>query len=455
MKHILLFLAVFVIFKGIAQNRPVLYDFTEIPQALMLNPGADVTYKWHVGLPALSGLSLAIGVKGFKITDLFAKDGIDINTKLQKLIYSRTPNDHLFINQQMALLNAGIRLPNEKDYISFGIYEEFNFIAYYPKDLILFGFEGNKQIDHVFNAESFKFKTDLVGVFHIGINRRLSDKLMVGARFKLYSSAGEIKSINNKGLFFTTKGVNNIYRHTLQNIDLSIHTAGFFNKTDYDENFYKYLFGKLFLGGNLGMGFDFGLTYKPNKQVKVTASIQDLGYIRYNKMVAGVTAKGNYTSEGIKLETPIVSGINYFQQIIDGVKEGIVRDTIFNSYTTFRSPKINASYAYSFGLPRLEECFKPIFDNPYRNQIGFQLYSVILPKQPQVAATVFYYRRVNKYFRAKLTYTVDSYTPSNVGLGFSSHIWHFNLYGSFNNLLSTDFYNSNYNAFQLGMNFIF
>ncbi|NQW35477.1 MAG: hypothetical protein HQ471_00585, partial [Flavobacteriales bacterium] len=61
----------------------------------------------------------------------------------------------------------------------------------------------------------------------------------------------------------------------------------------------------------------------------------------------------------------------------------------------------------------------------------------------------------NKYLRAKITYTVDSYTPSNVGLGFSSHFWNFNLYGSFNNLFSTDFYNSNYNAFQIGMNYIF
>ncbi|NQW36196.1 MAG: hypothetical protein HQ471_04235, partial [Flavobacteriales bacterium] len=438
MRHILLFFIVFITVKGFSQNKPVLYDFTEIPQSLMLNPGADVTYKWHAGVPALSGISLAIGIKGFKMTDLFAKDGIDINTKLEKLIYSRTPNDHLFINQQIELLNAGIRLPNEKDYLSFGFYEEFNFIGYYPKDFVIFGFDGNKEIGRVFNAESIKFKTDLVGVFHIGINRRVSKTLVAGARFKLYSSAGEIKSLKNTGLFFTTPGVDNIYKHTLQNINLSVQTAGFFNGTDYDENFYKHLFGKLFLGGNLGVGFDFGLTYKPNKQVKVTASVQDLGFIKYTKMVTTASAKGNYTTEGIALPTPIISGVNYFQKIIDGVKDGIVRDTIFDSYVTLRSPKINASYAFSFGLPHLEECFKPLDDNPYRNQVGFQLYSVVLPKQPQIAATAFYYRRVNKYLRAKITYTVDSYTPSNVGLGFSSHFWNFNLYGSFNNLFSTD-----------------
>lgn len=442
-------------FKGIAQNKPILYDFTEVPQALMLNPGADVSYKWHVGVPAFSGLSLAIGVKGFKVTDLFAKDGIDINTKLEKLIFSRTPNDHVYINQQIEFINAGMRLPNDKDYISFGFYEEFNLIAYYPKDLAIFGFEGNKEIGRVFNAESFKFKTDLVGVLHIGINRRFSEKFNAGARFKIYSSAAEVRSLNNSGLFFTTQGIDNVYRHNLQDINLSIQSAGLFNGTDYDEKFYKHLTNKLFLGGNLGLGFDFGLTYKPNEQVKVTASIQDLGFIKYNKMVTSISAKGSYVTEGVKLQTPIISGVNYFQQIIDGVEKAIVRDTIFKSYTSFRSPKINASYAYSFGLPHSAECFKPQFDNPLRNQIGIQLYSIVLPKQPQVATTLFYYRRINKYLRTKVTYTVDSYSASNIGLGLTSHLGHFNLYGSFNNLFSTDFYNSNYNAFQFGMNFIY
>jgi len=453
--HLLFLVSVLIFIKSFSQNKPVLYDFIEVPQVLMLNPGADVTYKWHVGVPAFSGISVTAGVKGFKVTDLFANDGIDINTKLEKLIFSRTPNDHVYINQQIELINAGIRLPNDKDYISFGFYEEFNLIAYYPKDLAIFGFEGNKEIGRVFNAESFKFKTDLVGVLHIGIDRRFNEKFNAGARFKIYSSAAEVKSLHNSGLFFTTQGVDNIYRHTLQDINLSVQSAGLFNGTDFDEKFYKKLSNKLFLGSNLGVGFDFGLTYKPNEQVKVTASVQDLGFIKYSKMVTSISAKGSYVTEGVKLQTPIISGINYFQQIIDGVEQAIVRDTIFTSHVTFRTPKINASYAYSFGLPHSEECFKPLFDNPFRNQIGIQLYSIVLPKQPQVATTLFYYRRINKYLRTKLTYTVDSYSSSNVGLGLSAHIKHFNLYGSFNNLFSTDFYNSNYNAFQFGMNFIY
>jgi Family of unknown function (DUF5723) len=453
---LLIFVIIFLSVKGLSQNKPVLYDFTEVPQTLMLNPGAEINSKWHVGIPALSGISLGVGLKGFRVNDLFAKDGIDINTKLENLIFKLIPSDNIVINQQIELFNAGFRLPNEKDYLSFGFYEEFNFMSYYPKDLAIFLFEGNKDIGRVFNAESIRFKTDLVGVFHIGINRRFSDKFIAGARFKLYSSAFEIKSVKNTGLFFTTKGIDNIYRHNLQNINLKVQTTGLFNGTDYDEDFYKKLFRKIFLGGNLGFGLDFGLTYKPNKKTKITASVVDLGLIMNTKQVTGVTAKSDFTTEGVKLETPIVSGINYFQQIIDDAEASIARETIYDNYVTFREPKINGSVSYSFGLPHLEDCFKPKFDNPYRNQIGMQIFSIVRPKQPQLATTVFYYRRINKYVRTKLTYTVDSYSPSSVGFGLSTHIGHFNLYGTFNNLFgASDFYNSNYNAFQFGMNLIF
>ncbi|HKL90187.1 MAG TPA: hypothetical protein VJ880_03300, partial [Allomuricauda sp.] len=41
-----------------AQNKELLYDFYEIPQSLMLNPGVKTSQKWHAGIPVISGLSV-------------------------------------------------------------------------------------------------------------------------------------------------------------------------------------------------------------------------------------------------------------------------------------------------------------------------------------------------------------------------------------------------------------
>ena len=64
-----------------AQNKQLLYDFYEIPQSLLLNPGVKTPYKWHSGVPLLSAFSFQAGSSGITVSDLFANDGIDFTTR--------------------------------------------------------------------------------------------------------------------------------------------------------------------------------------------------------------------------------------------------------------------------------------------------------------------------------------------------------------------------------------
>ena len=69
-----------------AQNKQILYDFNEIPQSLLLNPGMETDFKWYVGVPLLSGVSGYVGSNGISINDIFANDGIDINVKVRERV---------------------------------------------------------------------------------------------------------------------------------------------------------------------------------------------------------------------------------------------------------------------------------------------------------------------------------------------------------------------------------
>ena len=44
-----------------SQNMQVLYDFDQLPQTLMLNPGAVVDYDKHFGVPLLSNVYAVAG----------------------------------------------------------------------------------------------------------------------------------------------------------------------------------------------------------------------------------------------------------------------------------------------------------------------------------------------------------------------------------------------------------
>ena len=99
-----------------------------------------------------------------------------------------TPEDHLKINVQIDVLNAGFRV-NDKTYISFGFYQELDAIAYWPKDVITLLNEGNAPyLNKSFDLSQLLYKVDFAGILHVGMSRKINQKLTLGGRLKVYSS---------------------------------------------------------------------------------------------------------------------------------------------------------------------------------------------------------------------------------------------------------------------------
>ena len=221
-RKILLLISLFLITEHVAQNKKLLYNFAELPQTLLLNPGAETNLKYHIGIPLLSGISTEIELTGFSIADLFADDNRSINDKFSNVLDKLRTNDYVKLNIQLEVLNAGFRLNNDY-YFSFGFYEEFDAIVYYPKDIITLVTEGNSSfLNKSFELSQTLFKIDLLGVLHFGFTNKVSENVTFGARFKIYSSALNIESFDNSGTFTTVNGSNNTYTHYLDNIYLAI-----------------------------------------------------------------------------------------------------------------------------------------------------------------------------------------------------------------------------------------
>jgi len=202
-------IAVFGISSIHAQNRQLLYDFNEIPQALMLNPGMKTSQRWHVGVPMISGLFFQASTSGVTVNDLFADDGVDFTTKVQERVLDvMTRRDDFGSTSQIEGFNIGFRGKNRPDdYYSFGMYGEMDIISYWPKDLALLAFEGNggSNIGRSFDLGDLSLRGEMVNVFHFGINRKVNNTLTIGARAKLYSSIFQFQSIKNSGSFRTVQ----------------------------------------------------------------------------------------------------------------------------------------------------------------------------------------------------------------------------------------------------------
>jgi hypothetical protein len=459
---ILLFLGYLVF----GQNKEVLYDFNDLPQTLSLNPGADVAFDKHFGIPLLSQFHFNYGSSGISAFDVFKNDGVDINTKIGEAITTLSNRDYFTINQQLEIINGGWRR-DDNTYFSYGIYEEADVIIYFPKDLATLVWEGNANyIGQPFSLSDISLKGEVLSVFHFGINKKLNKKLTVGARAKIYSSIANINSTNNSGTFITrpSNTGDNFYEHTFQSLNGTLQTSGVASLLNDDNSDFredvKTLRKRVLLGGNLGFGIDLGFTYKPKDQHTITGSIIDLGAIFHSKDVESYNLNGSYTTQGLELVFPQLltseGTTPYWENLENEFDESIKIDTITSNYTTWRSTKTNTSYRYNFGKGNGQDCDCYAGSKPYLNAIGLQLFTVFRPKAPQLAATAFYYRRLFDFLKFKATYTVDGFSAHNIGLGTSFHIGAFNMYLTANNLLELQNISKSQSvSLQFGINLIF
>ncbi len=450
------------------QNKQLLYDFVEIPQAGMVNPGMETDFQWYSGVPALSGVMLQAGSSGISVNDIFANDGLSINDKVRdRAVFGMKPTDELSGTFQMEFLNFGFRGRDPDVFYSGGMYLEGDAIGYWFKDYAILGFEGNAgRLNQRFDLSHLKTRGELVNIFHFGVNKRVDRDLTIGGRAKIYSSIFDFNSTKNKGYFVTTEGENNIFASTL-NADMVLRTSGLqaLYDANEDDNIAGTAIKRALFGGNLGVGIDLGFTYHLNEQTVLTGSLLDLGFIYHTNAIKNYTLKGNATVEGVVVtpEETINPDTDFWENLVDDIESFVPYEENSQSYIAFRPTKLYASLRYNFGeqVARRGNCecgsnaTGNSFRSKYANSVGGQLYIINRPRGPQAALTAFYQRRLGNILAVKGTYTVDKFSYTNLGLGLNFQLGPVNLYAMADNLLAyRNLADSRYTSFQLGLNII-
>lgn len=449
------FFVILIIFslKFTAQNKQVLYDFAGLPQTLMMNPGAEVENKFYIGFPLFSQMSLNGGFTGFSAYDIFSDNGTDINIKIDNAVQNYGKSEFFEVNQQLEVISGGFGL-NEASYLSFGYYQELSALVKVPRDLVDGMYEGNNDINRSYSVNKLTGRAELLGVYHVGISKKINNKLQIGGRVKLYSGVLHAKSKANKGSLVTNNGTNNLYTQQLNNVDMLLQTSGII-LDDYDNIEPSDYVKKLFFSGNYGLGVDLGFTYHYNKQWTISASAQDIGFVYYTKDVESYSVNGDFEVEGFDLNFDIDNPEDYWNDLKERFEEEVVVDTLYTNYISTRPLKLNGAINYSFGK-EYDDCRFETRPGKYSNKVGFQLFSSVGSVHSYIAATLFYERWFSKHFQAKVTYTADPYSFYNLGAGISTTLGPVNLYVLADNLLYlNNLYDTQSMSVQVGVNFIF
>jgi hypothetical protein len=269
------------------QQSNTLYFMKDIYQSGHINPAFSPSENYIVGLPFISGVNVGFA-NDFKLKNAIEKghglfsDTLRFNFNTLTTVLSE--NNRANMEADVSMFFIGIKdrknfysvSVNEKEFLRLGMDKGFaeyfkNGIKYYyGKDADLGG---------------LTFHTTQYREVGLGISRQANKKLTYGARLKFLFGKLNMESVNLDFQTKTVTGAEVMYIHPsgivkisgpvkfeTDTIEKTTRLRNDLQATDYFFNF-----------KNLGLAADFGFDFKANKQMELSASLIDLGFLRFSK----------------------------------------------------------------------------------------------------------------------------------------------------------------------------
>lgn len=384
-----------------AQNF-TLYNMNVVPQRTYLNPALiPQNSKISVGVPVLSSEQFSIRNSGFKYSDLI-KHGTDdsLHIDIDNMLGKLSTNNYLSINYNIDLLSVGVVA--NKNYISFNATEKIDVRFRYPKAFMEFLWKGNgayldKEMKFDFGLDFSHYRE-----YALGFARQLNDKLSVGAKVK-YLYGMENFNIKRSDISILTSSED--YAVTAK-ANLEINSSGIVKDSAApDFNASQYGFGLK----NSGMGVDLGGVYKATEKWTISASVVDLGFIKWKDNPTNYVShdqNAKFTYNGFELNQLINSDSSSTKDIGktlgDSLSEIFKIDTLHKSYKTRLSSQLYLGANYN-----LTE----------KSTAGVILYGQVFNKTLHPGIALSYNHQLAKWVNVSATYSMYNKAYTNLGLG--------------------------------------
>ncbi|MFH1320167.1 MAG: DUF5723 family protein [Bacteroidota bacterium] len=399
---------------GVSQQDLTLYNIHAIPQLRYTNPAFSPACKFHIGLPVISSIYLNLNHNGFVFADLVEKRAFDsIYINMDNVINKLEETNYLSAAAQVDLLSFGFKV--KANYFFFNITEKVFIRFSYPKDLVKLFWKGNA----VFIGETADFSGIDINATHyrehgLGMSRDLNEKLTIGGKLKYLYGMENISSEISELSLYTAP---NTYELTGK-ADLLINASGSFT-----DSLVAFETGDLlYKNKNNGFAIDLGAAYKLNDKFSFSASLIDLGYIKWKTNVKNYTTEdASFTFKGVDLNTFIGSSeTDPFGTIIDSLKSAYEVQESSSEYKDGLTPRVYLGGAY-----KLNE----------NNNIGLLLQGEIFRKSLYPSLTVSFNNQVGRWLSSSLSYSILNRSYNNIGLGLSLNLGFFQIYVVSDNLL--------------------
>jgi hypothetical protein len=155
----------------------------------------------------------------------------------------------------------------------------------------------------------------------------------------------------------------------------------------------------------MGLGLDIGATYDITERFEVSASITDLGYIKWNKDVTNLQANNQFKFSGLNM-------LDFFNgtKTIDELGQDYL-DSLKNAFVVSKSAKAFTTYL-PFGIS-----IGGSYNVTKQFSLGLLSYSRVIEKQIREALTLSANINLGNALSTSLSYTAENHQYDNFGAG--------------------------------------
>lgn len=412
MQRLLVLLLFFLVYSAKSQDKSMIF-FSNVPQSSFINPAFIPEYTRFVGIPMLSATSLSINSSRFSFKDVaYTRSGPTGDSLLfsfNKILSGLKANNTVRYDVSQGILSFGFK--RKKIYWSFNMQLKSFGNIYAPKSVgelqygnVDYATMQAKDINLSYiSANSFVYyETGVAASYSI------TDNLRFGARLKLLNGVSAIATKR----FYARLNTSSDFKTTTIDANIAVNSSvkGLSFNTDannivQDVNLSGNILRAPFTS-NFGLGVDLGIDGSPSRDLRVFASITDLGFITWNKDLQQITTKGTYVFDGANL-TPDANGNidskQVFNTIIDTLKNKFQLHKGSSSFSTSLYTKVYAGIEYQ-ALSWL--------------QLGFNLRCGIYDKVIDPSITISGKAKATSYLSTLASLSYYNNTLNNFGLGF-------------------------------------
>ena len=357
-----------------SQQSNTFFLMHDVPQSNLLNPAIQIECKWYVGLPALASFYSNYSNTAFTWNDLAGSEEWHFEN-----VYGQMHRTDLVL-AEAAVHPVSLGYRHRRNYFTLHISDHFAVYTTIPRELAGLALFGNSRYTgETANLGGIRPNALYFREYSAGYSRVINAFTTLGIRGKLlfgkanlYPGRSRVDLTTDESTFdLHLEGdyrLNSSYPLTIEQ-DANGDITGI---TDDRPTYRTFLLNRQ----NRGFAVDMGIIYRHDSRITLSASLLDIGFMKWNSDVNNIRVNGSFDYTGVQPGTDFTSGA-YLTELRDSLFDAFevtvsqdsyfswlpaqlffggtyhVKDNIYLGLTNrnllFRN-KIHASFTFSAGI---------------------------------------------------------------------------------------------------------